>query len=164
MEALKRLEQEQMRLDIPTFSSGDTVRVHVKIREGEKERIQVFEGVVIKRHNWTTNATFTVRNKGVATSGGYERYREVKGGRISHIIDPRTGYPTKEILKSVTVIAEDCMTADAFATALYVICAEEGMELINNTEGVECFIVDKDGKSHISKGLIGQIALTKDSR
>ena len=61
MEALKQLEQEQMRLDIPAFSSGDTVRVHVKIREGEKERIQVFEGVVIKRHNGTTNATFTVR-------------------------------------------------------------------------------------------------------
>ncbi len=61
MEALKRLEQEHMRLDIPAFSAGDTLRVHVKIREGEKERIQVFEGVVIKRHNGTTNATFTVR-------------------------------------------------------------------------------------------------------
>jgi len=61
MEVLKQLEQEQMRLDLPSFSSGDTVRVHVKIREGEKERIQVFEGVVIKRHNGTTSATFTVR-------------------------------------------------------------------------------------------------------
>ncbi|MFP4445660.1 MAG: 50S ribosomal protein L19 [Desulfosudaceae bacterium] len=61
MRALQRLENEQIRLDIPDFSAGDTIRVHVKIREGEKERIQVFEGVVIKRHNGGTNATFTVR-------------------------------------------------------------------------------------------------------
>jgi large subunit ribosomal protein L19 len=61
MEVVKQVEQEQMRIDIPEFTSGDTVRVHVKIREGEKERIQVFEGVVLKRHNGTTNATFTVR-------------------------------------------------------------------------------------------------------
>ena len=61
MRALQRLENEQIRLDLPDFSAGDTIRVHVKIREGEKERIQVFEGVVIKRHNGGTNATFTVR-------------------------------------------------------------------------------------------------------
>ncbi|MFP4040335.1 MAG: 50S ribosomal protein L19 [Desulfosudaceae bacterium] len=61
MKALQALENEQIRLDLPDFSSGDTIRVHVKIREGEKERIQVFEGVVIKRHNGGTNATFTVR-------------------------------------------------------------------------------------------------------
>ena len=46
---IEKLEKEQMRLDIPEFDSGDTVKVHVKIREGEKERIQVFEGVVIKK-------------------------------------------------------------------------------------------------------------------
>ena len=61
MRALQRLENEQIRFDLPDFSAGDTIRVHVKIREGEKERIQVFEGVVIKRHNGGTNATFTVR-------------------------------------------------------------------------------------------------------
>jgi len=43
------LEKEQMRTDIPEFRSGDTVRVHVKIKEGDKERIQVFEGVVIRK-------------------------------------------------------------------------------------------------------------------
>ncbi len=50
-----------MRLDIPDFDSGDTVNVHVKIREGEKERIQVFQGVVIKKTKGYSSARFTVR-------------------------------------------------------------------------------------------------------
>lgn len=50
-----------MRLDLPHFVAGDKVKVHVKIKEGEKERIQVFEGIVISKRKGTTNATFTVR-------------------------------------------------------------------------------------------------------
>jgi len=58
---IDKLEREQMRLDIPVFDSGDTVKVHVKIREGEKERIQVFQGVVIKKTKGLAGARFTVR-------------------------------------------------------------------------------------------------------
>ena len=58
---IEKIEREQMRLDIPEFDSGDTVKVHVKIREGEKERIQVFQGVVIKKTKGLTSARFTVR-------------------------------------------------------------------------------------------------------
>jgi large subunit ribosomal protein L19 len=58
---IERLEKEQMRLDIPDFTSGDTVKVHVKIKEGEKERIQMFQGVVIKKTKGFTGARFTVR-------------------------------------------------------------------------------------------------------
>ncbi|GBC59457.1 50S ribosomal protein L19 [Desulfonema ishimotonii] len=61
MKALQQLEREMMRLDIPDFIAGDTVKVHVKIKEGEKERIQVFQGIVIARHNGMANATFMVR-------------------------------------------------------------------------------------------------------
>ncbi len=71
MEAIRNLEKEMMRLDLPRFNAGDTVKVHVKIKEGEKERIQVFQGVVIKKHNGTTNATFTVRK--VSYGVGVER-------------------------------------------------------------------------------------------
>ena len=60
-----------MRLDHPNFIPGDTVKVHVKIREGEKERIQVFQGVVISKRRGTTNATFTVRK--VSYGVGVER-------------------------------------------------------------------------------------------
>jgi len=58
---IEKLEKEQLRLDIPAFTSGDTVKVHVKIKEGEKERIQVFEGVVIKKTKGYASARFTVR-------------------------------------------------------------------------------------------------------
>ncbi len=71
MEKIKQIEREQMRLDLPSFGPGDTVRVHVKIKEGDKERIQVFQGVVIARRKGTTNATFTVRK--VSYGVGVER-------------------------------------------------------------------------------------------
>ncbi len=71
MGKLKQLEREMMRLDLPHFAPGDTVKVHVKIKEGEKERIQVFQGVVISKRKGTTNATFTVRK--VSYSVGVER-------------------------------------------------------------------------------------------
>ena len=71
MEKLKQLEKEMMRLDLPEFAPGDTVKVHVKIKEGEKERIQVFQGVVISKRRGTTNATFTVRK--VSYGVGVER-------------------------------------------------------------------------------------------
>ena len=71
MEKLKQLEREMMRLDLPDFAPGDTVKVHVKIKEGEKERIQVFQGVVISKRKGSTNATFTVRK--VSYGVGVER-------------------------------------------------------------------------------------------
>lgn len=71
METIEQLEKEMMRLDHPDFSAGDTVKVNVKIREGEKERIQVFQGVVISKRKGRTNATFTVRK--VSYGVGVER-------------------------------------------------------------------------------------------
>jgi large subunit ribosomal protein L19 len=71
MDALTMLEKEQMRADLPDFKTGDQVRVHVKIKEGEKERIQVFEGVVIRKRKGNTGATFTVRK--VSYGIGVER-------------------------------------------------------------------------------------------
>lgn len=58
---LDRINQEQMRFDHPDFRAGDTVKVHIRIIEGNKERIQIFQGVVIKRKNGTMGASFTVR-------------------------------------------------------------------------------------------------------
>jgi large subunit ribosomal protein L19 len=61
MDTLQAMDREQMRADIPQFKSGDTVKVYVKIREGDKERIQVFQGVVIRKRKGRINSTFTVR-------------------------------------------------------------------------------------------------------
>src|SRR2546422_11410568 len=61
MNALSAVEKPEMRADLPTFRIGDTIRVHVKIKEGDKERVQVFEGIVIARKNGDLRTTFTVR-------------------------------------------------------------------------------------------------------
>jgi len=58
---VEMLEKEQMRVDLPAFGAGDKVRVHSRIQEGDKERIQVFEGVVIRKRKGAMGATFTVR-------------------------------------------------------------------------------------------------------
>lgn len=61
MRPIQELETESLRDDLPEFRSGDTVRVHVRIREGDKTRIQIFEGVVIRRKRGGVHSTFTVR-------------------------------------------------------------------------------------------------------
>lgn len=71
MNIMEALEKEQMRVDVPDFRPGDTVKVHAKIREGEKERIQVFQGVVIRKRKGNIGATFTVRK--VSYGIGVER-------------------------------------------------------------------------------------------
>jgi large subunit ribosomal protein L19 len=71
MDVLEMLQKEQMRTDIPDFRPGDTIRVHARIKEGDKERIQVFQGVVIRKRKGTTDATFTVRK--VSYGIGVER-------------------------------------------------------------------------------------------
>jgi len=71
METIKNIEREQVRMDLPDFAAGDTVTVHVKIREGNKERLQAFTGVVISKKKGLANATFTVRK--VSYGVGVER-------------------------------------------------------------------------------------------
>ena len=76
----------------------------------------------------------------VATSGDYRNFRMIDGKRVSHILDPRTGSPTTNHIASVTVLAQDCMTADALATALTVLGPEAGIPLLQehypNTEAL----------------------------
>jgi len=83
MEKLKQIEKENMRLDLPPFNAGDTVKVHVRISEGGKERTQAFQGVVIKKRNGTTNATFTVRK--VSYGVGVERIFPMHSPNIDQV-------------------------------------------------------------------------------
>ncbi|MDD5724353.1 MAG: 50S ribosomal protein L19, partial [Syntrophales bacterium] len=71
MNILDTIEREQMRMDIPGFRPGDTVKVHVKIVEGQKERIQIFQGSVIRKRAGQNRATFTVRK--ISSGVGVER-------------------------------------------------------------------------------------------
>ncbi len=89
MNIIQILEQEQLRQDIPSFKAGDTVRVHVKVVEGSRERIQVFEGVVINRQGGGVRETFTVRR--VSYNVGVERTFPVHSPRVEKIEVMRRG-------------------------------------------------------------------------
>ncbi|MEE3928094.1 50S ribosomal protein L19 [Mycoplasmopsis ciconiae] len=80
---LELVEKAQLRTDLPQFQTGDNVRVHVRIREGEKERIQVFEGLVISKKESGTRETFTVRK--ISYGIGVERTFPLNSPLIAHI-------------------------------------------------------------------------------
>ncbi|KWZ78176.1 ribosomal protein L19, partial [Anaerococcus hydrogenalis] len=83
MNIIQQLEQEQLRSDIPDFRAGDTVRVHAKVVEGNRERIQIFEGIVLARKNGGVRETFTVRR--IASGVGVERTFLVHSPRVAKI-------------------------------------------------------------------------------
>ena len=89
MNIIQALEQEQLRSDIPDFAPGDTVRVHVKVVEGTRERIQMFEGVVIGRQGTGVRETFTVRR--ISYGVGIERTFPVHSPRLDKIDVLRKG-------------------------------------------------------------------------
>jgi large subunit ribosomal protein L19 len=86
---LEKLTEKSRRKDVPEFRTGDTIRVHVKIKEGDKERLQAFEGVVIARKNTGMGESITVRK--VSFGQGVERIFPVNAPVIDHIDVVRTG-------------------------------------------------------------------------
>lgn len=108
MDVLSSVTNEYMKSDIPAFNVGDTVKVHVKIKEGNRERIQVFEGFVLKRQNGGIGETFTVRRiaSGVGVEKTFplhsplvEKIEVVRRGRVRrarlHYMRQRTGKSAK---------------------------------------------------------------------
>ena len=107
-EIIKNIESAQLKAEVPAFETGDTVRVYAKIREGEKERIQMFEGTVLKRQNGGIGETFTVRRiaSGVGVEKTFpihsplvEKIEVVKRGKVRrarlHYMRARTGKSAK---------------------------------------------------------------------
>lgn len=80
---IQKIDQEQMRHDHPTFRPGDSVKVHIRIIEGDKERVQVFQGVVLKRKRGDMNATFTVRK--ISNGVGVEKTFALHSPRLEKI-------------------------------------------------------------------------------
>ena len=81
--AIQKIEQEQMKPDVTRFNVGDSVRVHTIVKEGEKERVQIFQGIVIGRKGTLLNAAFTVRR--ISYGEGVERVFPLHSPRISKI-------------------------------------------------------------------------------
>ncbi len=89
MDIIKMLEDEQLRNDLPSFNVGDTVQVHYKVVEGTRERIQVFEGTVIKIQGGGARETFTVRR--LSYGVGVERTFPIHSPRIEKLVVTRKG-------------------------------------------------------------------------
>ncbi|MBW2442504.1 MAG: FAD:protein FMN transferase [Deltaproteobacteria bacterium] len=83
----------------------------------------------------------SIANRAFATSGDYRNFFEIDGVRYSHVIDPRSGYPVSNGVVSVSIIAGNCTLADGLATAIMVLGAEKGIQLVNRLENTECLIV-----------------------
>jgi large subunit ribosomal protein L19 len=109
---LKKIESEQFRKDDPKFNVGDTVRVHTKVVEGDKERIQIFSGVVIGKRGTGINETFCVRR--ISYGEGVERIFPLHSPRVEKIEVEREGdvrrakltYLRKRIGKGATLVKE----------------------------------------------------------
>ena len=89
MDLMKVIAQEYVREDIPQFNVGDTVKIHIKIKEGTRERIQIFEGFVLKRQNGGLGETFTVRR--IASGVGVEKTFPLHSPKIDRIEVVRKG-------------------------------------------------------------------------
>jgi FAD:protein FMN transferase len=103
-------------------------------------------------------AVIKLNNRSLATSGNYRKYFVEDGKRYGHSINPRTGYPAKNTLLSATVIADDCMTADAYATAFMVMGVEKTLEFLekNGNLNLEVYLIYSEGddmKTYLSEGL-----------
>ncbi len=89
MNIIEQLEKEQLRTDLPEFAPGDTVKVNVRVKEGDKERIQAYEGVVIAKRNRGINSAFTVRK--ISNGEGVERVFQTHSPLIESLTVIRRG-------------------------------------------------------------------------
>lgn len=104
-----------------------------------------------------------VTDKSIVSSGDYERYFIEEGERYHHILDPKTGYPARNELRSVTIISEFSIDADVLSTAIYIMGLDKGMNLIESLNGVEGIIITDDRDIYISKGIKEDVGIRSNS-
>jgi FAD:protein FMN transferase len=107
---------------------------------GDIWRIGITNPLPTESRGWLY-AAISLENKAIATSGNYMNFYEEGGNIISHTISPFTGYPVRHELLSATVMANDCMTADAFATAFMVLGVEKSRELLKEHQHIEGYLI-----------------------
>jgi thiamine biosynthesis lipoprotein len=91
-----------------------------------------------------------LKNSSLATSGNYRKFVEINGQKFGHTLDPRTGYPAKTDVLSATVLANDCMTADAYATALMVLGYQQARKLIELDDSLEAILIYSDDSGNVN--------------
>ena len=137
---------------------GGEVRTKGKKNNGEDWKIGIDQPNETYTDGRPLKAIVSLKNKALATSGNYRKFYVENGRKYAHIIDPHTGYPAKHNLLSATVIANDCMTADAFATAFMVMGLEKAKQFLSKDKqlGLEVFFIyDEQGtwKTYTSETL-----------
>lgn len=123
---------------------GGEIRVNGKNNEGQHWHIGIDKPIENSNtENRVIQEVVELKNKSIATSGSYRKFYEKNGIKYSHTIDPRTGYPVKHSLLSVTVVADDCGTADAMATAFMVMGTEKSKIWLKNhpEEKIEAYFI-----------------------
>lgn len=131
---------------------GGEIRVNGKNAEGEYWRIGIDKP--IEDSNAEDRVIYEivqVENKSIATSGSYRKFYEKNGVKYSHTLNPKTGYPVQHSLLSATVVADDCATADAMATALMVMGPEKGIEFVNENPQlkIEAYLIFNNDKDRL---------------
>ncbi len=128
---------------------GGEVLTKGKNAEGKEWRIGIDKPVAFSE-NRPLQVILKLSNKALATSGSYRKFKERDGRKYSHAIDPRTGYSVTHNILSVSVLADDCMTADAWATTLLILGMEESKALLQELPLDAYFIYsDEEGGLHV---------------
>ena len=126
---------------------GGEVRAKGKNQNNEIWRIGISKPIDDPvGNNPELKAFINLDNKSLATSGNYRNYYYRNGKKVSHEINPKTGYPALNNLLSVTVMADDCMTADAYATAFMVMGMEKTMDYLKHDSMLEVYLIYSDEK------------------
>lgn len=176
----------RVKIDVNAIAQGYSCDVVASFLEGMGIRnylVEIGGEIVSKGHNAEGNtwrvgidrpaegsmipgqelqAVVELKNKGLATSGNYRKFIEENGVKYAHTINPKTGYPVMSNLLSATIIAKDCMTADAYATVCMVAGLEKSKEIIQKVGGLEAYLIysDENGeyKIYTTKGIEKMIA------
>jgi thiamine biosynthesis lipoprotein len=128
---------------------GGEVLTKGKNAEGKDWRIGIDKPVAFSE-NRPLQVILKLSDKALATSGSYRKFKEIGGRKVSHAIDPRNGYPVTHNVLSVSVLADDCMSADAWATTFLILGLEESKKLLKDLPLEAYFIFsDKEGALHV---------------
>lgn len=126
---------------------GGEVKAKGKNKNNEYWRIGIdkpFENST--EQNRELQTIIRLNNKSLATSGNYRKFFEKNGVKYSHTINPKTGYPVKHNLLSATVITDNCITADAYATAFMVLGLDKSMNIVENNPELEAYFICSQGE------------------
>ncbi len=157
---------DSMGIDDYLVELGGEVKAKGKKNQREYWKVGIDQPNEIPSDERPLQAIVQLQNKALATSGNYRKFYEVDGRKIAHIIHPRTGYPAKHTLLSATVIADDCATADAYATVFMVMGLEASLQFIaaHPVPALEVFFIyDNKGEyaTYTSKKLRPRISAVK---